>query len=342
MNIILRTFIKKNKKIIVAYLEKNKKIIVAYLEKNKKIVVGYLEKNKKNIGTFVKKNKITIRIIIVSIVILFLLLIFLNYYSTKSKKRIYNLGQDQSKNVSEFSGESSINLSEKNIVDKEDQTSKQEDNNFSTKEKKFEKEVLTKLKNDELEKNAKFKKKKKIDNKKLDKTEPSALEIVDMLHNGLIDISSDQILNISEATDLIKKTYDANKMLSMIIGDEWNDVKLQSKKELISLFEEYIAKNYFKRFSRIKEFRFTFEDNKTISKEILLIRTSLIINKKDSVTIDYLLYRKNEKWKIFDILLDGAISEIATKKSEFRSFIKNKNIDPLIEALKEINNKLLN
>ena len=36
------------------------------------------------------------------------------------------------------------------------------------------------------------------------------------------------------------------------------------------------------------------------------------------------------------------ISEVATKKSEFRNFIKNEDVDPLIEALKEKNNQLLN
>ena len=37
----------------------------------------------------------------------------------------------------------------------------------------------------------------------------------------------------------------------------------------------------------------------------------------------------------FDVLLAGSVSEIATKKSEFSSFIKNGEIEPLIGALKK-------
>ena len=50
-----------------------------------------------------------------------------------------------------------------------------------------------------------------------------------------------------------------------------------------------------------------------------------------------LLHLKDNTWKIFDVLLDGSVSEIATKKSEFRIYIKEKKIDELIEALKKFN-----
>ena len=67
-----------------------------------------------------------------------------------------------------------------------------------------------------------------------------------------------------------------------------------------------------------------------------LVRSNLII-KQEKISIDYLLSLKNNTWKIFDVLLDGSVSEIATKKSEFRIYIKEKKIDELIEALKKFN-----
>ena len=62
--------------------------------------------------------------------------------------------------------------------------------------------------------------------------------------------------------------------------------------------------------------------------------------KNDSVNIDYLLSITDGEWKIFDILLDNSISEVATKKSEFASIIKEKGIDKLIIELKKKNNQL--
>ena len=46
-----------------------------------------------------------------------------------------------------------------------------------------------------------------------------------------------------------------------------------------------------------------------------------------------------KSWKVFDILLDGSISEIATKKSEFKKIIEERGIKGLISNLK-LRNKM--
>jgi len=43
--------------------------------------------------------------------------------------------------------------------------------------------------------------------------------------------------------------------------------------------------------------------------------------------------RNGESWLISDIYLDGAISEVATRRSEFATILKNDGIDGLIAAL---------
>ena len=43
--------------------------------------------------------------------------------------------------------------------------------------------------------------------------------------------------------------------------------------------------------------------------------------------------RSRESWLIADIYLDGAISEVATRRSEFAAILKSRGIDGLIAAL---------
>ena len=43
--------------------------------------------------------------------------------------------------------------------------------------------------------------------------------------------------------------------------------------------------------------------------------------------------RNGEAWLISDIYLDGAISEVATRRSEFATILKSHGIDGLIAAL---------
>lgn len=162
---------------------------------------------------------------------------------------------------------------------------------------------------------------------------------VNFLHEGLKKINSNNNSNFNNVLNLVDHTYDSEKMLKLIIGADWKKLERDKKKELITVFKRYISKNYLDRFSKIQEISFEDEEKEKISSEVYLIKSNLVIN-KEIISIDYLLSFNKNSWKIFDVLLDGAISEIATKKSEFRIFIKEKKIDSLIDALKKFNNQM--
>ena len=163
---------------------------------------------------------------------------------------------------------------------------------------------------------------------------------VNFLHEELKKISSTNDTDLKNLLNVINRTYDAEKMLKMIIGKDWENQEIEKKEELIIVFKKYISKNYLKRFSKIDDVSFRNEKMEKISSELFLVRSNLII-KQEKISMDYLLSLKNNVWKIFDVLLDGSISEIATKKSEFRIFIKEKEIDSLIDALKKFNSQVL-
>ena len=163
---------------------------------------------------------------------------------------------------------------------------------------------------------------------------------VNFLHEELKKISSTNDTDLKNLLNVINRTYDAEKMLKMIIGKDWENQEIEKKEELIIVFKKYISKNYLKRFSNIDDVSFRNEKKEKISSELFLVRSNLII-KQEKISMDYLLSINNNVWKIFDVLLDGSISEIATKKSEFRIFIKEKEIDSLIDALKKFNSQVL-
>lgn len=140
---------------------------------------------------------------------------------------------------------------------------------------------------------------------------------------------------------LIQSTYNVPKMSSMILGDNWKKYNFEQKKIFLNVFEEYITRNYVKRFAKINIVEWKIKSEKKINDKYYLVNTILKINNEE-VSIDYLLSEVNKSWKIFDVLLGGSISEIATKKSEFHSFTKTKDLSQLIKALKRKNLDLRN
>ena len=185
---------------------------------------------------------------------------------------------------------------------------------------------------------------KKIDKKIIEqstaKENDTALNTVRKLHEGLKKIKSKDFKNYNEIISLVQNTYDTEQMLLKVIGKVWRSSPDNKKRIMIDVFEEYIAKNYIKRFAKIDETKFEILEEKKIS-NFIMVKSKLVLKQED-ISINYLLNNKNGNWKIFDILLAGSVSEIATKKSEFNRFIKDGDINPLINALKEKNKVILN
>ena len=167
------------------------------------------------------------------------------------------------------------------------------------------------------------------------KSESKVLAGVNELHESLIKISNKTINsdNLELIDDVVKNSYDLEKMGKIIIGVDWKQMDTKSKKEFINVFKRFISVNYFRRFNKINELDFEHQTVTDIEDKFKLARVILTAD-NEKFKIDYLLGFKNEKWQIFDVLLDGSISEVATKKSDFKKIIKEEGVSGLVKNLR--------
>ncbi len=167
------------------------------------------------------------------------------------------------------------------------------------------------------------------------KSESRVLEGVNALHESLIKISNKTIKsdNLALIDNVVKNSYDLEKMGKIIIGVDWKQMDSNTQKEFINVFKRFISVNYFRRFNKINELDFKHQTVKLIGDKFKLARVILTAD-NEKLKIDYLLSFKNEKWKIFDVLIDGSISEVATKKSDFKKIIKEEGVSGLVKNLR--------
>tara|TARA_B100000989_G_C19520416_1_gene463895 strand:+ start:492 stop:1079 length:588 start_codon:yes stop_codon:yes gene_type:complete len=165
-----------------------------------------------------------------------------------------------------------------------------------------------------------------------------AVESIEEFHNSLKNCNYN-IETMSKKTEFLKniisKTFDYEKMIKFIYGRNWKDLDLRLQNELSDVFLDYISFNYAKRFKNIEVLNFEYVNSEEIDDDRKIIKTNLNINNDKPIKINYLLVNNDENWKVFDVLLTGSISEIATKKSEFFSIIKNEGAVGLIKKIKE-------
>ncbi len=276
------------------------------------------------------KKKILLTIILLLLILLILIFTF-----------HFNNNEEQNKAINELS----IN----ETYDKQEDVNKSnEQNEKKETEKSISNESKILKKKEKSKEKALHKKKSKsndpVEKTKVESESPSLnpIDTINELHEGLIKVSKKEMDDYKKFMPIINNTYDIQKMLNMILGSAWKNSNMDEKKKISLAFAEYITKNYLKRFIKINDVKFKIEEKKSIKNKFVMIKTTLIPNNNDTVSINYLLSNKNGKWKIFDVLLAGSVSEIATKKSEFSSFLKDGKTNNLIDALNKKNSTLLN
>ena len=308
---------------LFSYLKKEKKIQVI-----SEILFSYLKK--------VKKNHV-----LSGILFLFLIIILFSIKgpsdSDESDKEKVSTQLDEKTNYKTH--DLSKNTEDEIQQLKNVQTAKNELSKSIKPPEKKQKKPLIKNQLDKPQKSKVKQIPKKTDKKDQLKNSSTPKEVVKNLHVGLKKVSEKKPNSPADLINLVKNTYNAEKMIEKIIGDTWKKTNKKDQEEIVIIFQEYIARNYLKRFKKIKNPAFNYKESKKIAEKFVLVKTDLVVDKEE-VSINYLLLFDNNKWRIFDVLLAGSISEIATKKSEFSSFIRDGKITPLINALKKQNSAL--
>ena len=305
--------------------------LFSYLKKEKKIQVI-----SKILFSSLNKGK---RIQVLSgIIFLFLIVILFSIQDPPdSNTEIEEKTSEQIKEKNIYTPESFSKNNEVEIKKRENKQLSKDELSKSTKsvEKKT-KKVPSKNKLETPQKNEVKQLTKKPTTKNGLKNSDTPKEVVNYLHIGLKKVSEKVSDSPSDLINLVKNTYNVEKMIAKIIGDTWKKTNEKDQEEIVIIFQEYIAKNYFNRFKKIKNPIFNYKESKKIGEKFMLVKTDLVVDKEE-VSISYLLSLDKNKWRIFDVLLAGSISEIATKKSEFSAFISDGKITPLIDALKKQN-----
>lgn len=160
---------------------------------------------------------------------------------------------------------------------------------------------------------------------------------IKLLHDAIIQMnnSSQSEEKTENFREVLSKVYNYKKMIAFIYGTNWKDLNIEKKNKIEELFLDFMNYNYLKRFNKIKNLSFEIKASKLLNEKRVLIKTHLIVKNSDLVRINYIMLKEEDSWKIFDVLYNGSISEISTKKSEFSAIIQSGGADKLITKLSE-------
>ena len=128
-------------------------------------------------------------------------------------------------------------------------------------------------------------------------------------------------------------SFDLAFMAQKAVGRNWKKFTTQEQAHWLSSFENVTAANYAGRFNGYTGEEFQTSGEEASLQGTRLVYTTLIIPEDDDVRLDYRLRTVDGEWKIIDIYLDGTVSELAMRRSQYSALIRREGLDALIAAL---------
>src|SRR5499427_3693575 len=131
---------------------------------------------------------------------------------------------------------------------------------------------------------------------------------------------------------VIRRTFDIPTMARLSVGSSWATLLEGQRQQVIESFGRYISAIYADRFDSYAGQKLQVTGEQPVAAGVM-VKSQIIKANGEPVNVDYMLRPSGEGWLIADIYLDGAISEVATRRSEFSTILKNEGVDGLVAAL---------
>jgi len=141
--------------------------------------------------------------------------------------------------------------------------------------------------------------------------------------------------------------FDLGFMIRVASGTAWRKASDDHKDRLTKAFRRMSVATYAFRFMGYSGQRFETLKSSEGPRRTKLIHTQIVSPPKKSekreqvVKLTYVTKQFKEKWKIVDVLLDGGISELSVKHSEYRTILKTKGAGVLAVRLNKKADQLI-
>ena len=174
-----------------------------------------------------------------------------------------------------------------------------------------------------------------------DQIKGNAAQMLEILHkaNG----SNDAAVR-KQAENYALPYFDFNLMTRLAVGAPWNKASAAQKQELVNEFRAMLIRTYSGQMLRFKNAKVEVKNAvaKPASalmrgKELVDVRVSIANPGEQPVEAVFSTYQDGGRYKVFNVVFEGAFALIQNQKQQFKPILEAKGIDGLIADLKAKN-----
>jgi phospholipid transport system substrate-binding protein len=137
----------------------------------------------------------------------------------------------------------------------------------------------------------------------------------------------------AQLAPVVGKTFDLPLMAAKVLGRHWRSLPAADQKRWIEAFSALTVKTYAEQFDENSGLVFEVGAVQAAPAGTALVRTKLKRASDEPVAIDYRLRPVAGGWRVIDIFLNGTVSELALRRSEYTSVLERDGFPSLVATL---------
>ena len=166
----------------------------------------------------------------------------------------------------------------------------------------------------------------------------TSVGVVDEFHAALLGVmkGATELGYVGRAAKLasvIPEYFDISFMARKSVGPYWKQTDAATQRRLVDAFKRFMVANYAGQFDGFSGQFFETLGEQPARMDTMLVRSRLVVPDGDDVELNYRMRQVNDTWKIIDVYLDGTVSELALRRSEFTSIVKRDDFEALFRAI---------
>jgi phospholipid transport system substrate-binding protein len=163
-------------------------------------------------------------------------------------------------------------------------------------------------------------------------------QIVDTLHKNLLQVMKNATAlsyegRVKQLIPVVHELFDLSFMAEKSVGRHWKTLEDADRTRLLTTFRRFIVANYAGRFSGYSGQVFETLKEEPSAHSTMLVHSRILIRDGETIQLNYRLRRVEDRWRIIDVYLNGTVSELALRRSEYSSVIKREGFEALLSAL---------
>ena len=158
-------------------------------------------------------------------------------------------------------------------------------------------------------------------------------DVIDILRNDEALRSGDTSAAVRLIEEAVLPHFNLRRMTMLAVGRDWREATPEQQERLVDAFYGMLVRTYSNALTQYRDQTIEFRPLRTRPDETTVrVQTFFRQPGAQSVSVDYVLERTDEGWKIFDVVVAG-VSLVTNYRGTFTQEIRAGGIDGLIRSL---------